>query len=91
VNENVLRGLANRLLQQLARILSGSRTLHVWLHRARGAAIGKNVWIGHDAILETSRPDLITIEGWMHGRVACHMTDRICSGVEFVRCTGLCV
>lgn len=32
------------------------------LHRARGVNIGKNVWIGYDVILETSRPYLITLE-----------------------------
>jgi acetyltransferase-like isoleucine patch superfamily enzyme len=36
--------------------------LRVWLHRARGVKIGEGVWIGYDAILETSRPYLITIE-----------------------------
>jgi len=33
----------------------------VWLNRWRGVHIGRQVWIGYDAILETSRPDLITI------------------------------
>ncbi len=32
------------------------------LHRARGVHIGKDVWIGYDVILDTSRPYLITIE-----------------------------
>jgi acetyltransferase-like isoleucine patch superfamily enzyme len=32
------------------------------LHRARGVKIGKGVWIGYDVLLETARPDLITIE-----------------------------
>jgi len=60
--ENSLRGLRNRVLQHLARILPGARTLRVALHRARGVKIGKNVWIGYDVILETSRPYRITIE-----------------------------
>jgi len=62
VREPVLRGLANRLLQHLARFVPGARTLRVALHRARGIKIGKNVWIGYDVILDTSRPYLITIE-----------------------------
>ena len=33
----------------------------MWLNRWRGVHIGRQVWIGYDAILETSRPDLITI------------------------------
>jgi acetyltransferase-like isoleucine patch superfamily enzyme len=34
----------------------------VTLHRLRGVHIGKDVWIGYDVILDTSRPYLITIE-----------------------------
>jgi acetyltransferase-like isoleucine patch superfamily enzyme len=62
VPESLLRGVANRVLQHLARIGPGARTLRVFLHRARGVQIGKGVWIGYDVILETSRPHLITIE-----------------------------
>jgi serine acetyltransferase len=50
------------VLQHLARILPGAQSLRVALHRARGVRIGKNVWIGYDAILDTSRPHLITLE-----------------------------
>lgn len=62
MKEKVLRGLANRVLQHLARILPGARTLRVALHRARGVHIGEGVWMGYDVILDTSRPYLITIE-----------------------------
>ena len=62
MKEHPLRGVANRVLQHLARILPGARTLRVALHRARGVRIGKDVWIGSDVILETSQPALITIE-----------------------------
>ncbi len=62
MKEDAFRGLKNRVLQHLARILPGAQTLRVVLHRARGVRIGKNVWIGYDVILETSRPHLITIE-----------------------------
>jgi len=62
MTENPLRGLSNRVLQHLARILPGATTLRVSLHRARGVHIGKGVWIGYDVILDTSRPHLITIE-----------------------------
>ena len=31
------------------------------LHRWRGVHIGKDVWIGYDAIIETSSPKLVTI------------------------------
>jgi len=41
--------------------MPGAQTLRVKLHRARGVHIGKDVWIGYDVILDTSRPYLITI------------------------------
>lgn len=58
----MLLGLKNRLLQSLARFVPGAESLRIFLHRARGVRIGKNVWIGYDVVLETSRPDLIIIE-----------------------------
>ncbi len=62
MKESFLRGIANRILQHLARILPGAQTLRVKLHRLRGVNIAENVWIGYDVILETSRPNLITLE-----------------------------
>src|SRR5579872_5929657 len=59
--EPLFRGMVNRILQQLARMAPGATTLRVKLHRARGVKIGEGVWIGYDAILETSRPHLITL------------------------------
>jgi serine acetyltransferase len=60
--EPLLRGTFGRLFQFLAKILPGARSLRVMLHRARGVKIGKGVWIGYEVILDTARPDLITIE-----------------------------
>jgi acetyltransferase-like isoleucine patch superfamily enzyme len=34
----------------------------VRLHRWRGVNIGKDVWIGYDAIIETAYPHLVTIK-----------------------------
>jgi serine acetyltransferase len=62
VKEGLLRGLFNRILQQLARVVPGATSLRVSLHRARGVRIGRGVWIGYDVILETSRPSLIVLE-----------------------------
>jgi acetyltransferase-like isoleucine patch superfamily enzyme len=62
MRENTLRGLKNRVLQRLARIMPGAQTLRVWLHRARGVHIGTGVWIGYEVVLDTSYPHLITIE-----------------------------
>jgi acetyltransferase-like isoleucine patch superfamily enzyme len=51
----------NRALQLIAFHVPGAKTLRVRLHRWRGVKIGKNVWIGYQALLETSRPNLIQI------------------------------
>jgi heptaprenylglycerol acetyltransferase len=61
MTERLLPGLKNRVLQVLARIAPGATTLRVRLNRWRGVKIGKNVWIGYDAIIETSCPELVTI------------------------------
>ena len=50
-----------RTLQILARVSPGGMTLRVWLHRWRGVKIGKRVWIGYDAIIETAYPHLVEI------------------------------
>jgi acetyltransferase-like isoleucine patch superfamily enzyme len=57
----ILRGMKNRVLQHFARFAPGYK-LRALLHKARGVRIGKEVWIGYDVILETARPDLITID-----------------------------
>ena len=49
------------MLQILARNAPGARTWRVRLNRWRGVKIGNNVWIGYDAIIETSYPYLVTI------------------------------
>jgi acetyltransferase-like isoleucine patch superfamily enzyme len=59
--ERFLPGLKNRILQAVARHAPGATTWRVWLNRWRGVHIGRDVWIGYDAIIETSRPDLVTI------------------------------
>jgi len=61
-SENIIKGVLNRLLQNIARLVPGSTTLRVWLHRWRGVRIGKRVWIGYDAIIETSYPYLVEIK-----------------------------
>jgi len=59
--ERLLPGLKNRLLQMLARSAPGATTWRVWLHRWRRVKIGHGVWIGYDAIIETSSPHLVAI------------------------------
>lgn len=53
--------LKNRVLQLLALYAPGAETVRVWLHRRRGVRIGERVFVGTAAILETERPDLISI------------------------------
>ena len=85
MKEGPLRGFANRLLQHLARILPGARSLRVSLHRARGVRIGKNVWIGYDVILETSRPHLVKLED------GCELSMRVTVIAHFRGDTGVTV
>jgi len=61
MSEPKLRGFKNRILQILARVAPGATTTRVRLNRWRGVHIGENVWIGYDAIIETSHPHLVTI------------------------------
>jgi hypothetical protein len=61
MSERRLRGLWNRVLQILARVMPGATSERVRLNRSRGVHIGKDVWIGYDAIIETSHPHLVTI------------------------------
>lgn len=62
MKETLVSGAWNRLLQCLARFAPGATTWRVRLHRWRGVNIGNDVWIGYDAIIETSYPHLVTIK-----------------------------
>jgi acetyltransferase-like isoleucine patch superfamily enzyme len=57
----ILWGAHNRLMQVLVRFAPGAWTLRVWMHRSRGVHIGANCFISTDALIETSRPYLISI------------------------------
>jgi len=80
-----LRGLVNRVCQHLARILPGARSIRVALHRARGVKIGKNVWIGYDVVLDTSRPFHITLED------GCVLSMRVTVLAHFRELTGVTI
>jgi acetyltransferase-like isoleucine patch superfamily enzyme len=83
MKESLFRGLLNRILQELARILPGAQSVRVALHRARGVNIGRNVWIGYDVALETSRPFLITLEE------GCVLSMRVTVLAHFKESTGV--
>jgi acetyltransferase-like isoleucine patch superfamily enzyme len=59
--ESTIKGFKNRVLQLLAHYAPGATSLRATLHRWRGVTMGRNVWIGYDVLLETSRPHLISI------------------------------
>src|SRR5215472_139259 len=83
MKELLVRGIFNRILQLLARVLPGAQSLRVVLHRARGVRIGKKVWIGYDVILDTSRPFLITLED------GCAVSVRVTVVAHFRESTGV--
>jgi serine acetyltransferase len=83
MKEGPLRGSFNRILQHLARILPGASSVRVKMHRARGVKIGKNVWIGYDVILDTSRPSLISLQD------NCTLSMRVTVIAHFKESTGV--
>jgi len=54
--------LFNRLLQKIAAITPGGGTIRPWLHRVRGAKIGKNVWISQFVYIDELHPEKISID-----------------------------
>ncbi len=60
--EGIFSGLKNRVLQHIARSVPGAMSVRPLLHRWRGVKMGQNVWVGYDAIIETSYPELVTIK-----------------------------
>ena len=54
-------GVLVRLLGKLAFFAPGGGTLRPWLHRVRGAKIGKNVWISQYVYLDELHPEGLTI------------------------------
>lgn len=57
----VWRSFWNRVLQWLAEVAPGERSLRPWLHRRRGVKMGKNCGVARSALLETNHPNLISI------------------------------
>jgi len=56
-----LPSLLSRLLHKLAFVCPGGGSVRPWLHRMRGAEIGKNVWIAQLVYLDELHPDNVTI------------------------------
>lgn len=53
--------LLGRFLHKLAFVMPGGDTLRPWLHRLRGARIGKNVWIAQLVYLDELHPKDVSI------------------------------
>jgi acetyltransferase-like isoleucine patch superfamily enzyme len=61
LNERLLEGVRNRVLQVLALYAPGAATLRPALHRLRGVQVGEGTFIGTDAIIETAHPRLVSL------------------------------
>jgi len=57
----MLRILFGRLFHKLAFIAPGGDTVRPWLHRVRGAKIGKKVWISQLVYIDELHPEDVTI------------------------------
>jgi acetyltransferase-like isoleucine patch superfamily enzyme len=67
-SKSFIRQGLNRLLHLICRFAPGATGLRPFLHRIRGARIGKNVWIGEEVYLENEYPERVEIhDGAMVG------------------------
>ena len=57
----MINNLLNRFLHKIAFIAPGGSSLRIWLHRIRGAKIGKNVWIGQFVYIDELHPEAVEI------------------------------
>jgi acetyltransferase-like isoleucine patch superfamily enzyme len=64
LSQNTARALEllHRILHKLAYIAPGGYSLRPWLHRKRGARIGKNVWISQYVYIDELHPEAVTIK-----------------------------
>lgn len=53
--------LFQRLLGKVAFVAPGGGSLRPWLHRIRGAKIGKNVWIAEFVYIDAPNPEALSI------------------------------
>jgi acetyltransferase-like isoleucine patch superfamily enzyme len=59
--KTTIRASFNQVLHLLARFLPGGYSLRPFLHRLRGAKIGRGVWIGDDVFLDNAYPEAVEI------------------------------
>ena len=61
MSKSPLRRAFNRVLHLIARQIPGSGSVRPFLHRLRGVAIGKGVFIGDDVYVDNEYPECIEI------------------------------
>jgi acetyltransferase-like isoleucine patch superfamily enzyme len=61
MKKTILSQIINRVFHLMARNLPGAMTVRPFLHRLRGAKIGKGVWIGDDVYIENEYPECVEI------------------------------
>ncbi len=66
MSTSLFRRVSNRVLHLVARIAPGAKSVRPWLHRLRGAKIGKDVFIGDDVYLENEHPEMVEIQDGVH-------------------------
>ena len=58
---NIARNIWNRILHKAAFVMPGGYSIRPWLHRVRGAAIGRDVWISQYVYLDELHPEAVVI------------------------------
>jgi acetyltransferase-like isoleucine patch superfamily enzyme len=58
---NIITNIRNRVFHKLAFFLPGGHNFRPWLHRMRGAKIGKGVWISQYVYIDELHPEAVTI------------------------------
>jgi acetyltransferase-like isoleucine patch superfamily enzyme len=57
----MIQNFLKRFLHKIALISPGGMSLRPWLHRRRGAHIGRNVWIAQFVYIDELHPENLTI------------------------------
>jgi acetyltransferase-like isoleucine patch superfamily enzyme len=57
----MLKNIFDRLLHKIAAVAPGGHSLRPWLHRLRGAKIGRNVWISQYVYIDELHPEDLTV------------------------------
>ena len=57
----MLKNLINRVLHKVAYVAPGGKRFRPWLHRRRGAHIGRDVWISQYVYIDEIHPEGVTI------------------------------